>query len=364
MYELPRVFVTGATGFIGAWLVHELAERGHVVHALSRRANPEPPPGFSEGEGPNFDHPNIRLILGDVTDRESIRRGMAGCSQVYHLAGYAKNWARRAQTYFDVNVEGLRNVLDAALKLDVERVVSTSTMLSFGPTQPGTIADEATPRMTPKFTTQYEASKVAGEAVALDYAARGLPVVVVNPGRVFGPGHLNEGNSISLVIDMYDRGKMPVLMGGSKVGNWVFVQDVVNGHIRAMQHGRSGEKYLLGGDNLSLKQFLQIVDRVTGRTHFQATVRRPGAMAFAWFQQLRAQWFGIYPQITPDWVRVFLSDWAFTSAKAQRELGYRITPMREAVQRTYDWILRVRSEKHRVRSTGRHSVEMTPQPVK
>jgi nucleoside-diphosphate-sugar epimerase len=289
---------------------------------------------------------------------------MAGCAQVYHLAGYAKNWARDPQTYFDTNVEGLRNVLDAALKLDVERVVSTSTMLSFGPTKPGTIADEATPRLTPQFTTHYEASKVAGEAVAIDYASRGLPVVIVNPGRVFGPGHLNEGNSISLVIDMYDRGKMPVLLGGHHVGNWVFVQDVVEGHIQAMQRGRSGEKYILGGENLSLKQFLEIVDRVSCHRHFQVTIRRPAGMAYAWFQQLRAQWFGVYPQITPDWVRVFLSDWAFSSAKAERELGYRITPVQEAVRRTYQWILRLRSAENRQPASAGRSSELTPHAVK
>jgi nucleoside-diphosphate-sugar epimerase len=158
---------------------------------------------------------------------------------------------------------------------------------------------------------------------------------------------LNEGNSIAIVIDMYDRGKMPVLMGGGKVGNWVFVQDVVAGLIGAMQHGRAGEKYLLGGENLSLKQFLQIVDRVTGRRHFQITIRRPAAMIYAGFQQLRANWFGVYPQITPAWVRVFLTDWAYSSAKAERELGYKVTPMEDAVRKTYEWLLRVRAAKER-----------------
>jgi nucleoside-diphosphate-sugar epimerase len=144
---------------------------------------------------------------------------------------------------------------------------------------------------------------------------------------------------------MYDRGKMPVLMGGGKVGNWVYVHDVAAGIIGAMQHGRAGEKYLLGGENLSLKQFLQIVDRITGRRHFQITIRRPAAMIYAGFQQWRANWFGVYPQITPAWVRVFLADWAYSSAKAQRELGYKITPMEDAVRKTYEWLLRVRAAK-------------------
>ncbi len=174
----------------------------------------------------------------------------------------------------------------------------------------------------------------------------GLQVVIVNPGRVFGPGHLNESNSVAILIDMYDRGKVPFLLrGGRNVGNWVLVDDVVQGLMLAMERGRTGEKYLLGGENASLKEFFQLVDKVSGKRHFQITIRRPAAMTFAWFQKLRDQLFGIYPQITPDWVRVFLADWAYSSAKAERELGYRFTPLEESIRRTYEWLLRVRKER-------------------
>lgn len=347
MSDLAKVFITGATGFIGSWLVHQLVGRGHVVHALTRRGKPEPPPGFSHGEGPDWNHPNVRLVNGDITDRESLRRGMEGCSQVYHLAGYAKNWAPDPQQYTEINVGGLRNVCDIAADLHVERVVWTSTLLTLGPTKPGHIGDETTRRTTTYASTAYERSKAAAEVEALKYVDQGLQVVTVNPCRVFGPGYLNEANSTPLVIDMYDRGKMPIIMGGKKVGNWVYVHDVVAGMIGAMQRGRSGEKYLLGGENLSLKQLLQLVDQVSGRKHFQITVRRPAAMIYATFQKLRADWFGVYPQITPDWVRVFLADWAYTSAKAERELGYKITPIDTAVRETYQWLLRVRAERKR-----------------
>jgi nucleoside-diphosphate-sugar epimerase len=184
MSDLPKCFVTGATGFIGACLVHALVERGHVVHALTRRGKPAPPPGFATGEGPNWDHPNIRLVDGDITDRESLRRGMVGCSHVYHLAGYAKNWARNKQTYFDINVIGLCNVCDIAKELAAERVVWTSTMLTFGPTKAGEIADETYRSSVDNCLTEYERSKWAAEFDAVNYAADGLPVVIVNPGRV------------------------------------------------------------------------------------------------------------------------------------------------------------------------------------
>jgi NAD+-dependent farnesol dehydrogenase len=340
---MSTVFVTGATGFIGSRLVHELVRRGHVVHALTRRDNPQPPTGFLPEERPDFTHPNIRLVRGDITDVESLRRAMTGCTQVYHLAGYAKNWARDPQTYIDINVGGLRNVCDVGRELHVERVVWTSTMLTFGPTPPGEVGDEQMPRIRPQCYTQYESSKLAAEQEAAKYVSRGLPLVIVNPGRVFGPGHFSEGNAVSLLIDMYDRGRAPILLnGGRNVGNWVYVDDVVSGLILVMERGRIGEKYLLGGENLSLKDFFRLVDKVSGKRHFQFTIRRPAAMTYAWLQKKRAEWLGVYPQITPDWVRVFLVDWAYSSAKAERELGYRSTPIEEAVRRTYEWLLRVR----------------------
>ncbi|HEY2827192.1 MAG TPA: NAD-dependent epimerase/dehydratase family protein [Pirellulales bacterium] len=342
---MANVFVTGASGFIGTRLVWELVQRGHVVHALTRSGKLDPPPGFLPDVRPDFSHPNVRLLVGDITNPESLRRAMAGCTQVHHLAGYAKNWARDPKTFFDLNVEGLKNVCTVALELRIERIVWTSTMLTFGPTRPDEIATEDTIRTVPEFT-HYEKSKAAGEQQAASFVKDGLPLVIVNPGRVFGPGCLNEGNSVSLIMDMYDRGQLLFSLGGGRnIGNWVLVDDVVRGLILAMVRGRIGEKYILGGENVTLKQFFGLVDQVSGKRHFQITIRRPGAMIYAWLLKQRAQWFGVYPQITPAWVRLFLADWAYSSAKAERELGYTVTPLPQAVRTTYDWLLRLRSEK-------------------
>ncbi|HZZ26467.1 MAG TPA: NAD-dependent epimerase/dehydratase family protein [Pirellulales bacterium] len=342
---MANVFVTGAGGFIGTQLVWALLQRGDLVHAFTLNGKLTPPPGFLPNDQPDFTHPNVKLVTGNITDIDSLRHGMAGCSQVYHLAGYAKNWAPNLDPYIQNNIIGLGRVCAVAKELGVQRVVWTSTMLTFGPTASGVIGEENTVRTASSFT-EYERSKAAAEHDAAQFAADGLPLVTVNPGRVFGPGRLTEGNSISRLIDMYDRGKFPFLLGGGRnIGNWVFVEDVVQGLILAMEQGRVGEKYLLGGENASLKEFFALVDKISGRRQFQITIRRPAAMVYAWLQKQRAQWFGVYPQITPDWVRLFLADWAYSSAKAQRELGYRITPLEEAVRKTYDWLLRVRTAK-------------------
>jgi len=346
---MAKFFVTGGTGFIGLRLIEALVGRAQHVRALSRRPalKPEPPPGMDwQGGGP-VDSPLVEWVAGDVTDRNSLQRAMAGCTHVFHLAGYARNWAPDATIYHKVNVEGTRNVLDAAEQLGAQRVVCTSTSLTFGPSAPGEQIDEHSPRTTARVFTEYERTKALAEQEAIQRAGAGLPVVIVNPARVYGPGHLTEGNSVTLLIDQYDRGKVPVLLNfGRNVGNWVYVEDVVKGHLLAMEKGRVGERYILGGENASLREFFRLVDRLSGKRHCQIPLWRGLPLAFAWLQKKRAEWCGVYPQITPDWVRLFTVDWAQSSEKARRELGYEPLPLAEGLERTWQWLERVRRERH------------------
>jgi nucleoside-diphosphate-sugar epimerase len=334
MADSQTVFVTGSTGFIGTKLVTELIRKGYMVHALTR--------GSSNKDG--LAHERIRLVTGDIQDPDSLRKGMEGCTQVYHLAAYAKNWSRDPSVFFRQNVGGMRNVFEAAKDAGVKRVVFTSTIVAFGPTKRGVVGDETMPRITPRYYTEYEETKSVAEREALAYAANGFPVVIVNPTRVYGPGKLTEGNSVSLMIDMYDRGKVPVLLNhGSDIGNYVLVDDLVRGHILAMEKGRIGERYILGGENANLKQIFQMVDEASGKKHFQMNLPPKVAYLYAGLEKKKAEWLGLYPQITPGWVETFLQDWAYTSAKAERELGYTITPLREGIRMTYEWLLRQRA---------------------
>ena len=327
------VFVTGSTGFIGTKLVNALVQRGDSVHALTR--------GTSNKDG--LQHDRIKLVTGDILDRASLQKGMEGCSQVYHLAAYAKNWARDPAMFYKQNVEGMRNVFEAARAVGVTRVVFTSTIVTFGPTAPGVVGNETMPRITPKYYTEYEETKAIAEQEALKMAAEGFPVVIVNPTRVYGPGKLTEGNSVSLMIDMYDRGKVPVLLNhGANIGNYVLVDDLVKGHILAMDKGRIGERYILGGENSSLKHFFELVDEASGKKHFQMNLPPAIGYMYSGFEKKKAEWLGLYPQITPGWVETFLQDWIYSPEKAQRELGFPLTPLKEGVRMTYEWILEQR----------------------
>jgi nucleoside-diphosphate-sugar epimerase len=281
MAKANTVFVTGSTGFIGTKLVNELVKRGNTVHALTR--------GTSNKDG--LSHERIKLVTGDIQDRTSLQKGMEGCNQVYHLAAYAKNWSRDTSVFFKQNVEGMRNVFEVAKAAGVGRVVFTSTFVAFGPTPAGVVGNEDMPRITQRYYTDYEETKSIAEKEALQYAASGFPVVIVNPTRVYGPGKLTEGNSVSLMIDMYDRGKVPVLLnGGNDVGNYVLVDDLVRGHILAMEKGRIGERYILGGENASLKQIFEMVAEVSGRKHFQMNLPPRIAYLYSGFEKKKAEW--------------------------------------------------------------------------
>jgi nucleoside-diphosphate-sugar epimerase len=333
MAKTNTVFVTGSTGFIGTKLVNELVKRGNTVHALTR--------GTSNKDG--LSHERIRLVTGDIQDRSSLQKGMEGCNQVFHLAAYAKNWSKDPSVFFKQNVGGMHNVFEAAKSVGVERLVFTSTIVTFGPTPPGVVGNEEMPRITQKYYTEYEETKSMAEKEALAYAAGGFPVVIVNPTRVYGPGKLTEGNSVSLMIDMYDRGKVPVLLnGGNDIGNYVLVDDLVRGHILAMEKGRIGERYILGGENASLKQLYRIVDEISGKKHFQMNLPPSIAYVYAGFEKKKAEWLGMYPQITPGWVETFLQNWVYSTAKAERELGYTIVPLKEGVRMTYEWLMLLR----------------------
>lgn len=325
--------MTGATGFIGTKLVNELVRKGHTVHALSR----------SSSNRSGLEHEQIKIVVGDITDRRSLERGMEGCAQVYHLAAYAKNWARDKRIFREMNIDGMQNVFEAAKSTGVKRVVFTSTIVAFGPTKPGIVGDETMPRITNHYYTEYEETKAIAERTALDYAAKKFPVVIVNPTRVYGPGKMTEGNSVSLMIDQYDRGMVPILLNrGVNIGNYVFVDDLVRGHILAMERGRAGQRYILGGENVSLERVYRTVDEVSGKKHFQMNLPPAIATLYAKEEQLKAEWLGIYPQITPGWVDTFLQDWVYSCAKAENELGYTITPFKEGVRLTYQWLLEQR----------------------
>ena len=334
MDKQHKIFVTGAAGFIGTRLVQLLLSKGFSVRGLYHRTPPDWSnyAAFDPGE-------RLEFVQGDITSLESLRQAMNGCRYAFHLGGFARNWARDVSIFSKINVDGMRNVFQVAKEQCFERIVWTSSVVTFGPTKQGMIADETSPRITQQYFTEYEKTKTLAEKEALKWAADGLPLVIVNPTRVFGPGPQTDGNALAGLINDYVTGKFFVMFNfGMNAGNYVFVDDAAQGLYLAMLKGRIGERYILGGENASLRQFYTYVEEVSGVRRRGIPIFLPGALTLSRLFVLWAILTGGTPRISPGWVRTFAVDWCHSSDKAKTELGYDPIPVKEAVRRTYEWL--------------------------
>lgn len=322
-----KIFITGATGYIGQRLLARLVSGGHEIHLLCRRAP----------DADVYDNPRIRVFEGDLSDPVKIHEAMHGCAQVYHTAAYARVWARTPKVYFDVNVKGTVNVLECALQNNVDRLVFTSSCGTYG-TSNGEPINEDTPRMV-GFFNEYESSKFIAEEKVREYALRGLDTVIVHPARVYGPGTWTESNAISMLVRKYVTGEWHLIPGNGKaLGCFSYIDDVVDGHILAMEHGVRGEKYILGGDNIDLNTFFSTLRRISQRNYILVKIPLTLIVLYAWQEELAARYLGRAPAVTRQWVRKYDQDAALSSAKAIRELNYRITPFETGLAHTLEWL--------------------------
>lgn len=330
---MSTVFLTGYSGFIGGHLSKTLLEKGHNLRLLGRSA-PKGLEGYSN---------QIHWTPGDIASITQLHAAMEGCEIGYHLAGFAKLWSKDPSIWFQVNTLGAENVMKVALEQGLNRLVHTSTAGTIGPSHERSGAHEETIRLH-DFFHPYESSKFLSEERALRYAQRGLDVVIVNPTRVYGPGELSESNAFVRLASMYLQGQWNTLPGdGSRLGSYAWIDDVVNGMIAAMENGRTGERYLLGGANLSYSDFFQILSEVSGHQVKMKPVPLSVMLAFARIQTWRAAITGKPPLIVPSWVKKYAYDWAVDSSKANNELGYSITPFRVGMDATVQWLRQLRA---------------------
>ncbi len=322
-------FLTGATGFIGNRLAERLSAEGHSVRCLVR----------SPDKFRILSHlPGLSPVLGDLDNTPALEEGVRGCDTVFHLAAYAKPWSKDKSLPRRVNVTGTENLLMAALKGGVRRFVFTSSAAVIGPSPGVDPIDEESPRIVPYFN-DYEQTKAEAEDLVRSYCRGGMETVTVNPPRVYGPGPVNESNAVTRMIKLYALGKWHIVPGdGTCFGSYVLVDDVVNGHILAALMGRPGQRYALGGENLTFDQFFEILAEVTGKRpwliHLPVRLMITAARIMEW----QAGFTGIAPPITAPWVKKYLNHWSLSSDKAVRELGYSYTPFREGVKITLEWL--------------------------
>lgn len=319
------VLVTGATGLVGSAVVRELLARGLRVRAFVR-------PGADLTNLGDPPRPGVELAQGDVLDRPSVEQALEGCQAVVHAAGLPTIGAPDRARLFAVNAGGVETVLGAALAVGVERAVLTSSAAVLGGARVPHVADEETTSSAETLGIDYFVSKLRGEEVGLDLAARGLPLAIVRPAYVLGPGDIHRSSAATVLA--LARGHLPAYVQGG--ASFCDVRDVARGHVEALLRGRAGETYLLGGQNLTMDEFVGRVCRLAG---VKAPLRLPYPLASAArsAMALAARLGGPPPPVSEELLRASSLYTFVTSAKAQRELGYTIRPFEDSVRDTLRW---------------------------
>jgi dihydroflavonol-4-reductase len=321
-HNMTTVLVTGGTGFIGANLVHQLLARGYRVRILRR------PHSDMRALG----NVTVEEYMGDVTDAKSVQPAMAGCDIVFHTAALVTFERKKQELQMAVNVAGTRIVVECALAAGVRRMVHTSSIAAVGYPPPGTLATEETV-FNWEGKSGYKLSKHLAEVEVLAGVKRGLDAVIVNPSVVIGERdiHMHGGQLVKEAV----RGLIPFYLDGGM--NVVYVGDVVNGHILAAERGRMGERYILGGQNMTHKEiFKQAAIVVGGRQPF-IKLPIPFVKAGAWAVEKVSTLAGIEPIISADMVAGAGRYLFFSSEKAERELGYTHSSFETAVRSAFEW---------------------------
>jgi len=319
-----RVFITGASGFVGSAVGRELSRAGFALRALVRAGSPRG----------NLDGLDTEIVGGDMSDERAVFAAAQGARYVFHVAADYRLWAPDPGEIVKANVEGTRMVMEAAKAAGAERIVYTSSVATLKLREDGTPADESAPLHEGEAIGAYKRSKVAAERLVERMIADGLPAVIVNPSTPVGPRDRRPTPTGRMIVEAAS-GRMPAFVDTGL--NIVHVDDVAAGHLAALKSGRIGERYILGGENMTLAELLAGIARLAG--HSPPRVRLPRAPLYplAFLAETVAHVTKREPLLTLDGLRMSKQHMFFTSAKAERELGYRARPAEEGIRDAIDW---------------------------
>jgi dihydroflavonol-4-reductase len=307
------MLVTGATGFVGAAVARRLVAAGQSVRVLAREGS----------DRRNLEGLDVQVVTGDLTDRASLDRAVAGCRGVYHVAADYRMWVRDPAAMYRANVDGTRAVLMAAAAAGVDRIVYTSSVATLGIRADGAPSDEDTPSSLADMIGHYKRSKFIAEEAAQALARDGVPVVIVNPSTPVGPGDVKPTPTGRIIVDAL-AGRVPAYVDTGL--NIAHVDDVAEGHLLAYEQGVVGRRYVLGGTDLRLREILTTLAGIAGRRPPRVRLPHGAVLPVAYVAEAWGRLTGREPLTTVDGVRLSRKRMFFSSARAERELGYRTTP--------------------------------------
>lgn len=321
---MNNVFITGATGFIGASIVRQLLLHGCTVKTLVRH----------NSDRRNLDGLPVTFCEGDLRDGESLARGMDGCDTLFHAAADYRLWTRNPETMYAINVDGTRTILETALRMGLERVVYTSSVGTLGNRGDGTPGTETTPVCFADMVGHYKKSKFLAEREAERFIERGLPLVIVNPSTPIGPRDIKPTPTGKIIVDFLN-GKMPAYLDTGL--NLIDVEDCAAGHILAARHGRIGEKYILGNENLTLQDIFALLEKISGLPAPRIRLPYTPILLAAYLNEGISRITGREPLIPLAGVQMAGKHMFFDSSKAIRELGLPQQPVRVALEKAVAW---------------------------
>jgi dihydroflavonol-4-reductase len=319
-----KALVTGASGFVGGAVVRTLVQAGIDVRVLSRPSS----------DPQNYAQLNVESVEGELRERNSLRRALTGCRQLYHIAAHYALWAKDPSIFYDVNVTGTRTLLEIARDVGIERIVYCSTIGAIGLPPGGGLGTEATPVSLDQMAGHYKRSKYLAEQEVLKLAREGLPVVIVNPSAPVGIGDVRPTPTGQVIVD-FMKGRMPAYIETGM--NIVDVDDVAAGHLLAMQKGRTGERYILGNKNLMLREVFEILSRLTGVKAPSIKLPRLAILPLAYLNEWMSNLTGQPPRIPLEGVKMAKYKMHYDCRKAIKELGIPQTPPEVALEKAVRW---------------------------
>lgn len=322
-----RVFITGATGFVGSHVARRYAAEGASLRLLTRKTSRLDTLAGIEAD----------VVTGDLRDPEGLRSALSGCDALVHVAADYRLWVRDPQEMYAANVDGTRELLRLAREVGIERVVYTSSVATMGFKSDGSIVNEDTPVSLADMIGHYKRSKFLGEQEAIKAARDGQHVMILNPTTPIGPGDLKPTPTGRIIVDFLNR-KFPAYVDTGL--NLVDVDEVARMHFVALERGRPGERYILGGENLTLKQILDRMSAITDLPSPTRKVPHSVAMGFAFFDEnITGRLLGKEPRATVEAVRMGKKMMFASSQKAEQELGFRVLPIYSALRGAIEWFV-------------------------
>lgn len=323
-----KIFLTGATGYLGNQLAFQLVSQNYEVHALVRNINASNVPK----------HKNIHIFQGDICDYNSILKGITGCEVVIHTAAYTNLRSKNPENFYKINVEGTQNLLNASIENNIKKFIYTSSLAVYGPSGKNSLITEKQSKIT-SFSNNYERTKSIAEDLFGEYGKKGLSCVVLNISKIYGPGLNSYSNGVNKIVQKIKNDKFLVVPSRLNISsNYVFIHDVVQAHVNAIDWGKAGEKYIIGGENLSYEQLFKTVKNLTNSNIKIIKINYKLIRAcFSTLTFIKTK-LGLQVLVTPKVLDSLFTNRESSSEKAMNQLQYTITPLNSALTQTIQYL--------------------------